>query len=53
MSFYFQIIAAVLWILAILFGFKSQHGFKSIDESSKFDTEKTKDKNTAVESMMF
>lgn len=53
MSFYFQIIAAVLWILAILFGFLSQRGFKSIDESSKFDTEKTKDKNTAVESMMF
>lgn len=54
MSFYFQIIAIVMWILSILFGFKSQHGFESIDDNSKFETEKTKDeKNTNVESMMF
>jgi len=50
LSFYFQLIAAACWTGAILFGYLSQRGFKSIDENSKFDTQNNAEKH---DSMMF
>ena len=42
-----------MWLLAIGAGFRAQKGFKSIDENSKFEVEKTDGDNKNVESMMF
>jgi len=50
LSFYFQLISLVCFGLSIGAAFMGQHGFQSIDETSKIDQTKTKD--VGVESSM-